>query len=371
MAEHSAELQRGIRAAMLLIAVAVLFGLGLRTLLSRLDTYEHPLAQVSAFAALAAVLAVEWLLIVRQQSWGPWQAPAILLVLAASATSYATLPDGKTSTAVDWAFGTANWVGLIVLLNRPARALVTFLLAHELVAVLHLLLFEDVTRSALQRLATGSVGVLGYPLCAAVLVSALRRFTASTVAARRETERIRTAEAVAEEAHRRRQQRFGELSDTTVPLLEGLADGSLSPEDPTVRRRCAVEAARMRRLFAEIDTVADPLLHELRHCADVADRKGVEVELDSRGRLPALPADVRRDLTDATLTALATASTSARVTVVGTPDMVSVNVVADCGRLDPPRPKRDVRAEVFTAEDTTWLEVVWKPVTEPAPLSRP
>lgn len=366
-----AELQRGIRVALLLITAAVLLGLGLRNLLRSLHTYESPPAQLAAFTVLAAVLATEGVLIVRKRSWGRSRVPTVLLILAASATSYATLPEGRTSTSTDWMFGAANWVGLVVLFGRPTWTVVTFLLAHELTAVLHLLLFEDVTRYALERLATGSVGVLGYPLCAALLAAALCRFTASAVAARKEAERVRTAETVAAESHRRRRMRLAELSSTTVPLLEGLADGSLSPEDTGVQRRCAIEAARMRRLFAEIDTVAEPLLHELRHCADVADRKGVLVELDSRGHLPPLPAPVRRDVTDAALTALATASTSARVTVVGDPGMVSVSVVADCGRLDPPSPMRsDVRTEVFTVEDTTWLEVVWKPVGEPAPLSQ-
>ena len=41
----------------------------------------------------------------------------------------------------------------------------------------------------------------------------------------------------------------------------------------------------MRRLFAETDMVTNPLLHELRHCADIADRKGVVVELDARGHV--------------------------------------------------------------------------------------
>lgn len=118
----------------------------------------------------------------------------------------------------------------------------------------------------------------------------------------------------------------------------------------------------MRRLFAETDTVANPLLHELRHCAEIADRKGVEVELDARGQWPTPPVAVRRDLTDAALTALATAGSWARVTVVGGAGAVTVSVVADCAEpavASPASP--DVRIEVFGNGGTVWMEAQWQP----------
>jgi hypothetical protein len=193
--------------------------------------------------------------------------------------------------------------------------------------------------------------------------AAVRRIHAQAEAARREIERVRTAEAVETESHRRRQHRFAELSGTAVPLLEGLADGSLDPEDVEVQRRCAIEAARMRRLFAEADDAANPLLHELRHCADVADRKGIAVELDVRGKWPTPPREVRRDLTEAALPALAAAASWARVTVVGDEHLVSVNVVADCGAVDIPRPvTAGVSVNEFGNDEMVWIEVQWQPM---------
>ncbi|WP_024874068.1 hypothetical protein [Saccharomonospora piscinae] len=362
-AEIHAALWRGLRIAVLLVAVVVLVGLSLPNLVRRIDTYEPSTAQWISFAALAAVLAVEAVLVVGGRTWARLRVPAIALVLAASALSYATLPDGKTSTAVDWVFGVANWVGLVVLLDRPLRTLLAFLAAHEVTAVVNLVVSDEVSRAAVLRLATGSVSVLGYPLCAAVVTTALHRIATSSASARREADRVRTEEAVAVETHRRRRQRLAELSATTTPLLEGLARGDLSPEDAAVQRRCAIEAARMRRLFAEVDAVPDPLLHEIRHCADIADRKGVLVELDSRGKWPTPPLAVRRDLTEPALTALATASSTARVTVTGDAELVSVSVVADCGTLDVADPATPgVRVESFTDEDTTWMEVRWQPI---------
>lgn len=364
----SSQLQRGLRIAVLIVAVAIVFVLGLTNMLRHLDAYESVPAQSAALAMLGILLAGEALLLIRRRWWGRLRWAAIVVVLGASTLSYVTLPDSHTSTTVDWIFGAANWVGVVVLLDRPLRASAAFLLAHELTALLNLLLLDHPTRQALARFATGSVTVIGFPLCVAVGAAVLRGLSAAAAASQREIERVRVAEAVAAESHRRRQQRFGELSATTIPLLEGFADGSLLPEDPGVQRRCAIEAARMRRLFAETDTVANPLMHELRHCADVADRKGVVVELDARGTCPALPVAVRRDLTEAVLTVLATAVSRARVTVVAGADLLSVSVVADSGEVELPRPVTPgVQIEALNNDDTLWMEVRWQEETSRSP----
>ncbi len=356
------QVPHGLRIATLLISAVIALGLGGANMVRHLAAYELPLVQLGSYAVLGAVLAVETVLVVRRRPWGRLRGLAIVVVLAASALSAVTLPDGRTSTTVDWMFGATNFVGLAVLHDRRLRSVGAFLLAHELIALLNLFLFHDVTRDALLRLATGSVNVIGVPLCVAVGAAAVRRIHAEAEASRREIERVHTEEAVAAELHQRRQQRFAELSGTTVPLLEGFVDGSLSAEDDNVQRRCAIEAARMRRLFAEADEVADPLLHELRHCADIADRKGVVVELDARGKWPTPPREVRRELTEAALTALATAVSWARVTVVGDADLVSVGVVADCGAVRIPPPAiPGVQVETFSNEKMVWIEVRWQP----------
>ncbi|MFI6536411.1 sensor histidine kinase [Nonomuraea sp. NPDC050547] len=362
-----ARLGRGLRVATLVVAMIGVFGIALPTLVSHVHTYDMPLAQFGAFAVLGVVLIAEAVLVVRGRSWDRLRGPVLAAVLAASLLSYVSLPDGRTSTGEDWMFAAATWAGLVVVLERPLRAAALFLLGHELTALLHLLLFEGATPESLARFATGSVTVIGFPLCVAVVATVLRSLGTAAVAARREIERVRVAEAVAAETHDRRQERFAELSATTVPLLEGLADGSLRPESPTVQRSCAIEAARMRRLFAESDDAANPLLHELRHCIDVADRKGIVVELDSRGQWPTPPVAVRRDLTEAVLVVLATAATRARVTVVGSAALVSVSVVADCGEIDVPAPATPgVRIEALTSGDTLWMEARWQPADQGA-----
>ncbi|GAA2216515.1 hypothetical protein GCM10009850_119840 [Nonomuraea monospora] len=354
-----AQLRHGLRVATSIVAMAIVSGLGLAGLLGHRDVHGPPGTRLVAFAALGTVLAGEAVLLVRGRSWGRLRGPAIAVVLGASALSYAALPEGRTSTGVDWISGSVNWVGVVVLLDRPLRAAASFLLAHELIALLHLILSGDLSRGSLTRFATGSVAVIGFPLCLTVVAAVLLRLSAAAANSRREIEQVRTAEAA--ESHHRRQQRLVELSATTVPLLEGLADGSLRPEDPAVQRHCAIEAARMRRLFAEADKVANPLLHELRHCIDVADRKGVVVELDTRGQWPEPPLAVRRDLTEAALVVLATALSRARVTVIGGADLVSVSVVADCRETTLPAPATPgVRVEALHNDGTVWVEARWQ-----------
>ena len=360
------QMQRGLRIATLILGFLTNNVLGMINLWRHLDSYEVPAAQFGALAALTAVLLTETVLVVRRRSWGALRWPALAVVFGAAALSYVTLPDGSTSTTTDWMFGATGWAIVVVLFDRPFRTVLLFLVAHELLALTNVLLLHEVDQETLVRFAAGTVTVFGLPLCVPVVVVVLGRISAEAARASRELERVRTEEAVATAARRRRTQRFTELAGTTVPLLEGLADGSLVPTDPVVQRDSAIEAARMRRLFAETDTVRNPLLHELRHCADIADRKGVEVELDARGHWPVPPVAVRRDLTDAALTALATAESWARVTVVGSADLVSVNVVADCAAPPVPVPATpDVRVETFGANGIVWMEAQWQPGQSP------
>ena len=189
--------------------------------------------------------------------------------------------------------------------------------------------------------------------------------TAQRAAAVAEAEgAVRRRRQVAERLHADRRQRYRTVRDAVAPLLAGLADGTLDPADREVRHRCAVEAGRLRRLFAETDDVADPLLHELRACSYIADQRGVVVDLQLTGRLPALDRDVRRALTEAPLLALAGAERRARVTVLGRTDEVAVSVLVD-GRGPAPaepggRASSKVTVSVLDEEDRRWVEARWR-----------
>lgn len=347
----------GLRVAVLLIAATVLFSF---SILRSLPLYRPLWLQWVAFVILATLLLMESIFVLRRRSWGSlrwWGLGATVVVSVAAAAS---LPAEAISTPANWAFGTVGWFGLILLLDRPLSWTVGFLVVHWGVVVGFALLPWPPDRDALLVLASGSLGAIGYPLASAIAATALRRIASRAETAVRQVGELRSAGSVAARVHDQRQQRLRELRETAVPLLQGLAEGTVDPDDRDFQRACAIEAARLRRLFAEADDVDDPLLHELEHCVELAERRGVLVEWERRGSWPSLPVDVRRALTDGPLAVLATAATCARVSIVGTVGELGVSVVADSGALDlslAPHPAVHVRT--VPAGAMLWVEARW------------
>jgi hypothetical protein len=328
-------------------------------MLQYLPAYQPAAGQFAVMGVYTAILGIETALVLRHRSWGAAMWPAVAITLIASFFSYLTLSTQSALAPADWSYGTAGWIGVVLLLQRPLWQLVGFLSAHELIGIAHLVLWHA-DKIALLNAVSVSIDVMGFPLCVSVAATALRTVARRAEQAAALAEQVRSQEAVAAELHEKRSDRFADLNATAVPLLQALANRTADPHDPRVQRTCAIEAARMRRLFAEGDDVANPLLHALRHCADVAERKDVLVELDSRGEWPDPPVTIRRALTEAPLAVLATATTWARITVIGTPGLLSVNVVADTSPLDlRPAQTQAVTTKVVRDSGLTWVETQW------------
>lgn len=125
-----------------------------------------------------------------------------------------------------------------------------------------------------------------------------------------------------------RARRTAELATTSGPLLAGLASGQLDPASPRVRSRCAVEAARMRRLFVAESADLDPLVNQLRACIELAERgSGLRVQFAERGEPRSVPVRARLALTEAAATVLATATEPVRITLVRTSSEIVVSVI--------------------------------------------
>jgi hypothetical protein len=172
-------------------------------------------------------------------------------------------------------------------------------------------------------------------------------------------------QAVADRIRSARQDRWLDLRTTAEPLLSGLAAGTADPADVAVQRACAVEAARLRRLFAEGDDAPDPLVHELHACADVAQRRGVAVDIETAAQLPgtelpAVPPVGRRALTDLAIAVLVNAISRVRVTVTGTVDGVIVSLVCD-SPADPDLSSAPAGLVVDSQRDgqSLWVEARW------------
>lgn len=352
------ELSRGLRIAVLVIAATILL-LPL-SFVRNLGVYRPLWPQLVAYAVLVAIVAVETVLVLRHQTWSRLRWFALAAAFAAALLSRAYLGPGSTVTSADWIFGALGWMGVILLLDRTLLYLIGFLALHEACTFAKVLITGPANADVLLNLTAGSLGTIGYPLASGIAALALRRVAVTVSLASRAAEQSRTADAAEAGVHERRRQRFADLHETATPLLQGLAERRLDPLDPEVQRACAVEAARMRRLFAETDMVPDPLLHELRQSADVATRRGVLVEFEPRGAWQPVPVTIRRALTDAVLPAVTAARSTARITVIGTPGLLSVSVLADCPDIDGgTRSAVPVRVTSITDNDETWVEAEW------------
>jgi hypothetical protein len=164
--------------------------------------------------------------------------------------------------------------------------------------------------------------------------------------------------------HAVRQKRYEWLQHSAARVLGDLASGVSDPVDPDVQRRCAIEAARLRRLFLETEDVPDPLLHEIRGCADVAERRGVIVDLRTVGRLPVVPVEVRRALVEPMIVVLTYTPGRARVTLAAIEDAVSVSVLATVSpdvQIASPiaQPVEGIEVQHHREEGSLWVETRW------------
>jgi hypothetical protein len=313
-----------------------------------------------AVVGMAAALAV-----LRGARVGPaWTVTGCVPLLIGSAAMSA----GQTATMFafeNWTWGAAGWLALLVLWNRPRREFLIFVAANAAISTTVLIARGEADRAGLAMLLMVLYGTSALQLGVFAgrfgLEATVRRFARDRAA----TELVRTARLAAEQAHEARQDRYATARAAAGEVLAGLADGRLDPADPAVRDRSTVAAARLRRLVTETDDVPDPLVHELRAAADVAERRGVAVTVDQVGLLPLVPLQVRRALTDAPAWAVAAAETRARITVVSNAQTVTVAVVGDANidrpRSDQPETTRhdDVSVRVDREGGQIWVETRW------------
>ncbi|SER41158.1 hypothetical protein [Actinokineospora terrae] len=264
---------------------------------------------------------------------------------------------GAVVLPANWAWGSVGWVAVIAFWRHRAAHLVAFLVADTAILVVGMVVLdvgssEQVSRAIMVLLGAFTLQ-LGYSLGAHGLHAAAQWAARSSAARTAATAHRAAAEAVAAD----RAVRYQELHRVTATLLAELVAGA-DPSDPTVRRRAAAGAARLRRLMAETDDVPDSLLHELRAGADVAERRGVQVSLSVVGAVPDLPVDIRRALTEAPVVGLSAARSTARVTVVASRTDVTVAVVADAPDVHPAAPTGVTLTQDHDGTEL-WLQTRW------------
>ncbi|MFI0445573.1 ATP-binding protein [Actinomadura sp. 6N118] len=364
---------RRLRLAVLGIITATLLAVELPNLAMYVGGHSWPAVHVAAYVTFAAVALCCGVLVLRDASLDRWRWPLLSVVFAAGTAATLTVPSAHVTTWQHWAYGNVGWFAVLLLGHRPVPFVAV--LSADFAVTLAKLAGEFDQRSPIDAV-TASLIIWASQIIVAMAAGRLRRVVDAAMATAAEDERLRIEDAVGEQLHRDRRSRYAALANTVVPLLAGLASGVHDPGDERVRRACSVEAARMRRLFAERDEVADPLIHELQACVDVAERRGVAVSFATRGSGSRMPSEVRRALTEPALTVLTTAASTARVSVVASGTEVTVSVLADLPRSDLPRsdlPRSDLpRSTLGTVtvttrniEDRLWMEATWRPDQRP------
>ena len=283
--------------------------------------------QGAMWLVMALAVAAGSVLVLRgTPGWRPaWAVAAV--ALAASTAAAVASPAGQM-LAVNWAWGSAGWIGVLVLLRRPFAELAWFLGAEAL-ALLGVLMADGLNRTDLAGFLALLAWSTGAQVAVAAGVKALDIAADHAAAAARSENAARERAATAEIIAAARHARWLTLQESAVPLIAELAAGTADPGDAQVRTRCAVQAARLRRLMAEGDEVPGSLVHELHASADVAERRGIAVEIETAGSLPQVPGPARRVITDAAITILTAAHSQARITLAAVTAGIAVSFVTD------------------------------------------
>lgn len=304
-----------------------------------------------------AITAGAVLVLRRPPGWRSAWAVAIV-VLAASTAAEVAAPAGQM-LAVNWSWGSAGWTAVLMLLRRRFAELSVFFAVGGL-ATLSVLVSDGLHRTDL----AGFVGLLAWSAINLAAVAggfrALDAMAGQAAAATHREHAARERAATAEVIRAARHARWLALQESAVPLVAELAAGTADPGDAQVRIRCAVQAARLRRLLAEGDEVPGPLVHELHASADVAERRGVAVEIETAGQLPQVPGPARRVITDAAIAILTAAHSRARITLAAVAAGIAVSFVADTGavvRL--PSADEGVAIEQQQDDGNLWAEARW------------
>ncbi|MDP9792868.1 signal transduction histidine kinase [Catenuloplanes nepalensis] len=355
----TASFQRGLRWAAISITLAILTLLDLPRLLASGAAYTALWPQLVTWTGLIAVTLVVAAATWRDRPLGRWRWPLVALVFALSALATSAVRPEWLLGSAHWSEGDAGWPIVLLLMGGRVPVLVAVLAGQYLMTFGQAALAGDAALSVAGAI-SATWAVLSYQLAIAMIAAVLRGMAVSSARAVRAAERLRTSEAVAEHLHTDRTGRIAALATTAVPLLEGLASQVLDPGDASVRRACAAEAARMRRLIAGDDAHADALAHELRAAVEQAERAGVTVTFAEQGTRPDLPPQVRRRLVEPAIAALATATGRARLTITSAGETVTVSVVAACAP-PPPAPDGDgVRRSVLADGDRLWIQAAWQ-----------
>jgi hypothetical protein len=306
-------------------AMAVILPLAaLIQVLANPHDYYQPAVAVAVWLAMFAAAA--WLVprmgtgvLTRGES-----AAAVMIAVAAVATIGWQQRPSHGSGSVDLAILGTVWLLVLVALSQPARAWVPGAL---LVFAVHTALL--IRSAGASPLSLAKLEAAGYILAAILIAFAALRPTLAmhtALAARRAAlaSRLVAEHAAAAAVQHDRRSRLGLLEMEALPLLHGIADGTLDPTEGGVRDRCARQAAVLRHSLTDRAPDADGLLAALQPALQAARTRGLLVGVQLIGDQGVPAPEVER----AVLTAVDA------VTGALPPHQVTLTVLASGGEVE-------------------------------------
>jgi hypothetical protein len=262
-------------------------------LLIQIISYRHEYRQLwAAFAVWFGLVGVAFWLVPRTRAGGLSRRDAAVAIVVAIVAVCMLGWEHKLRGAegsVDWSVFGSSWLLALVAVSRPAwewvSGAVSVLIAH----VAFDYEVTGVTALSLARLAGSTNALVVLLVIFAALQPTVRthaRMAAHRVALASRSAAERAAAAAVREDRR---QRLALLEVGALPLLRGIADGTLDPADPAVREQCARHAATMRRALVDQSPTGSGLLAGLAPALTSAREHGVAVEVQVVGD-PGAPA---------------------------------------------------------------------------------
>ena len=344
--------------------------LALLQVLADARDYRQPVVAVLVW--LAVLGAGSWL-VPRSRAGGltTGETAAAIVIAAAAVAAIGAVhrahgDPGNVNLAV---LGTV-WLLALVVMSHSARVWIP--VALLVFAVEGAVVFRE---QGLNRLSMSQMGAAGYIIAAILIAFAALRPTLDThvtMAVRQAALANRAAaeRAAAAAIKQERRGRLAVLEEEALPLLRGIADGTLDPADPGVREQCARHAAVLRDALTD-GAPGGEVLATLQPTLRAAGARGLPVTVQVIGDPGTPPPPVARAVlatVDAVLSALPPHQAALTVLAAGDDIELYLNFSAplratpDLTRVgnDVPAAARWQAALNVTETGAGFLEISWR-----------
>lgn len=185
--------------------------------------------------------------------------------------------------ALDWSILGAVWLLALAAISRPAWEWIPGALLVLAVNGYFILRLLGTEAPGIAQLAAAAYVVVVILSVFAALRPAMRVHVALAARAAELASRSAAEGAAVAAIQEDRRDRFALLELEALPLLRGIADGSLDPADEEVRQKCARYATSLRRALVDRARLGRELLAGLEPALSAARQRGLLVEVQVVG----------------------------------------------------------------------------------------